>query len=53
MTVAEVRFGIAQAADPGLRAELEAWLRDSLRPWFGDRILAVDEEVLLAWRKLT
>lgn len=32
--------------------ELEAWLRDGARAWFGNRILEVDEAVLLAWRRL-
>ena len=52
ITVAEVRFGITRVTDPGFRAELEAWLRDGLRAWFGERILDVDEEVLLTWRRL-
>ncbi len=53
VTVAEVRFGITLAIDPGFRAELELWLRHGLRTWFGERILEIDEEVLLAWRTLT
>jgi predicted nucleic acid-binding protein len=53
ITVAEVRFGIMLAADPGFRADLEAWLRDGVRAWFGERILDVDEDVLLTWRRLT
>jgi hypothetical protein len=28
------------------------WLRDGLLPWFGDRILEVDDRVLLRWRRL-
>lgn len=52
VSIAEVRFGIAQVADPGFRAELEAWLRDGVRAWFGERILEADEAVLLAWRRL-
>ncbi|HVB66640.1 MAG TPA: type II toxin-antitoxin system VapC family toxin [Acetobacteraceae bacterium] len=46
ITLAELRFGIELVADPGFRAELEAWLRD------GERVLDVDETVLLAWRRL-
>jgi len=38
--------------DPGFRAALEAWLRDGVRLWFGDRILSVDETVIMAWRRL-
>ncbi len=52
VSVAEIRMGIERVADPGFRGELEAWLRDGVRVWFGDRILAVDEAVLLAWRRL-
>ena len=52
VTLAEIRFGIERVVDPGFRAELEAWLRDGVRAWFGERILEVDEAVLLAWRRL-
>lgn len=52
VSVAEIRLGIERVADPGFRGELEAWLRDGVRVWFGDRILAVDEAVLLAWCRL-
>lgn len=52
VSVAEIRIGIERVADPGFRGELEAWLRDGVRVWFGERILAVDEAVLLAWRRL-
>ena len=52
VTVVEIRFGIERVSDPGFRGELEAWLRDGVRAWFGDRILALDETVLLAWRRL-
>ncbi len=52
ITVAEVRFGIMRVGDPGFRAELEAWLRDGVCAWFGERILEVDENVLLVWRQL-
>jgi predicted nucleic acid-binding protein len=52
ISVAEIRFGIERAPDPDFRAELEAWLRDGLLPWFGERILEADERVLLRWRWL-
>jgi toxin FitB len=52
LTLAEIRFGIERVTDPGFRAELEAWLRDGVRTWFGERVLEVDEAVLLAWRRL-
>ncbi len=52
VTVAEIMFGIERVTDPAFRAELEAWLRDGVRAWFGPRILDVDEPVLLTWRRL-
>jgi hypothetical protein len=51
-SVAEIRFGIERAPDAALRAELEAWVRDGLLPWFGERILEVSERILLRWRWL-
>jgi hypothetical protein len=52
VNVAEIRFRIERAPDPAFRAELEAWVRDGLLPWFGDRILDVTEAILLRWRWL-
>ena len=52
VTVAEIRFGIERVVDPGFRAELEVWLQEGVRVWFGARILPIDEEVLLLWRQL-
>jgi len=52
VSIAEIRFVILQVTDVGFRAELEAWVRDGLLPWFGDRILDVDERVLVRWRQL-
>ena len=52
ISVAEIRFGIERAPNPDFRAELEAWVRDGLLPWFGERILEVDERTLLRWRWL-
>jgi predicted nucleic acid-binding protein len=52
VTVAEIRFGIERVTDPAFRAELEAWVHDGLLPWFGSRILEVDQRVLVCWRRL-
>jgi hypothetical protein len=52
VSLAEIRFGIERAPDPGFRAELEAWLRDGVLAWFADRILDVNERVLIRWRWL-
>lgn len=52
VSIAEIRVGIERVDDLKFRGELDAWLRDGVRIWFGDRILAIDEAVLLAWRRL-
>lgn len=52
VTIAEIRFGIERVADPAFRTELLAWLDDTLRPWFAERILDIDEDVLLTWRRM-
>jgi toxin FitB len=44
VTLAEIRFGIEQAKDEAFRQELTQWLNDTLRPWFSDRLLSIDEE---------
>ena len=53
ITVAEIRFGIERldASDPR-RRQLDSWLDDELRPWFADRLLAVDEDVIVGWCRL-
>jgi predicted nucleic acid-binding protein len=50
VTFAEIRFGIERAADPGRRAELNDWLTHKVRPMFGQRVLAVSEDVMFRWR---
>jgi len=52
VTVAEIRFGMEQLRDAGFRGELLGWLDRTLRPWFGSRILDLDEEVILEWRRM-
>jgi toxin FitB len=52
VSLAEIRFGIERVTDPGFRAELEAWMQDGVLPWFGTRVLEVDEPVLVRWRHL-
>ena len=48
VTIAEIRFGIERQSDPSFRSELGTWLDTELRPWFQGRLLAIDEEVMLA-----
>ena len=52
VTLAEIRFGIERANDEAFRQELTQWLDGTLRHWFSDRILAVDEDVILVWRQM-
>jgi predicted nucleic acid-binding protein len=52
VTLAEIRFGIEQLGDAGRQAEITAWLDGVLRPWFGGRILDIEEDVILEWRRL-
>ncbi|HRW61402.1 Twitching motility protein PilT [uncultured Defluviicoccus sp.] len=52
VTLAEIRFGIERVTDATFRGTLLAWLDDTLRPWFAGRILDIDEDVLLTWRRM-
>ena len=50
VTIAEIRFGIELVSNPSRRAELNDWLTHKVRPTFGQRILAVSEDVMFRWR---
>ena len=52
VTLAEIRYGIEKQPDPKFRKEPATWLDHRLRPWFAGRILPVDEEVILEWRRM-
>lgn len=52
VTFAEIRFGIDQLEDANRRQELGHWLEGELRPWFGQRVIEIDESVILLWRKM-
>lgn len=52
MTLAELRYGVEQVADPLHRADLESWLKHKVRPMFAQRVLEVTEDVILRWRIL-
>lgn len=52
ITIAEIRFGIEQQKDAAFRHELIGWLDHRLRPWFAGRILEIDEDVILEWRRM-
>jgi toxin FitB len=53
VTIAEIRYGIERlpTADR-MRKRLEVWLTNELRPWFAERLLDVDEDVFVVWRRL-
>ncbi len=53
VTIAEIRYGIERlpTADRS-RQRLEAWLTNELRSWFAERLLDVDEDVFVVWRRL-
>ncbi|MCC7276580.1 MAG: type II toxin-antitoxin system VapC family toxin [Alphaproteobacteria bacterium] len=53
VTIAEIRFGIDRVPpDDPFRHALDLWLERTLRPWFAERILDIDEEVMVVWRRL-
>ena len=53
VTIAEIRYGIElKRDDPLFQAELTTWLERDLRSYFAGRILPVDEEIILEWRRM-
>jgi predicted nucleic acid-binding protein len=52
ITFAEIRFGIAQLQDAQRRHALTHWLESELRPWFRDRVVEIDEAVIVRWREM-
>jgi predicted nucleic acid-binding protein len=52
VTFAEIRFGIELVAESARRAELQAWLAQTVRPMFAGRALPISEDVMLRWRLL-
>lgn len=52
IVLAEIRFGIESTPDPVRRQRYGSWLKDSIRPLFQGRVLAMTEDVFLRWRLL-
>lgn len=52
ITFAEIRFGIDRLSDADRREALHHWVDQELRPWFGERILEIDEDVIVRWREM-
>jgi predicted nucleic acid-binding protein len=53
VSLGEIVKGVSLLTSGHKRKELERWLETTLRPWFGDRILSVDESVARRWGVLT
>jgi predicted nucleic acid-binding protein len=53
ISLGEILKGITILPTSKRRAQLEEWLEATLRPWFGDRILPVDETVAERWGVLS
>jgi len=53
VSLGEIVKGVSKLASGRKRNELEKWLETTLRPWFGVRILSVDELVARRWGALT
>ena len=52
ISIAEIRYGIERVEDLDFKQELSRWLDFTLRPWFADRILEIDEDIILRWRQM-
>jgi toxin FitB len=53
VTLAELRFGIELVSDvAGRRSDLTVWLSHTVRPMFEGRVLPINEETMLIWRRL-
>lgn len=52
ITFAEIRFGIEIVIDASLRAQLNEWLANRMRPMFDGRTLFVSEDIVFKWRLL-
>lgn len=52
VTLAEIRFGIEVLPDATHRFELNGWLAHKVCPMFEQRVLPINEDVMLKWRLL-
>lgn len=53
LTLGEIQKGIVRAADAVKASRLKQWLDVDVRVRFAGRILALDEETLLAWGEIS
>lgn len=52
VTISEIRKGIEKLPDSPRRAQLLAWLATELPARFGERVLTLDQGVMLTWGEL-
>ena len=52
VVLAEIRFGILQVTDSEFRSELEQWLDNELRAGYAERLLPLNESVIVRWREM-
>lgn len=52
VTLGEIQRGISLKPASNRRTELEVWLNEDLMAQFADRILPLDQEVLITWGQM-
>jgi predicted nucleic acid-binding protein len=52
ITIGEVAYGIERKAEGKSKDKLRAWFTTVLVEWFSERIVAIDEDVMLTWAKM-
>jgi predicted nucleic acid-binding protein len=52
VTFGEIRYGIEQLEDASRRADMHLWLNRTLRPLFTNRLLSINEDVIVRWKAM-
>ena len=52
VTIAAIRRGMDRRCDARLRTEIDIWIDQSLKPWFGSRLLPLTEDIVLEWLRI-
>jgi predicted nucleic acid-binding protein len=52
VTFGEIRYGIEQLEDASRRADMHLWLNRTLRPLFTNRLLGINEDVIVRWKAM-
>jgi predicted nucleic acid-binding protein len=52
VTFGEIRYGIEQLEDASRRADMHLWLSRTLRPLFTNRLLGINEDVIVRWKAM-